>query len=254
MTSGAPDSRARQWSASRVRDLLRAQLLADQVATMPPSEEVLAREYGVSRNTMRDALAMLVSEGLLQRRRGIGTQLLHCRPDRLYDSRHGFVSAMPQMTERIRYVNLDLDLVQSVPYLVKRFGSADQFFVYWERVTVLDGEPIAVWRSHLPATIFASLVDEPPARMETVYSTVARVARIEVGRTCRTIEARPADVATAQRLRVPTNFPMFHVARSIYGSDGTLLELGYGFTRGDRYAVTYDSELDGRASISAAPP
>ena len=45
-----------------------------------PSENELAREYGIGRPTVRQATDLLVREGILQRRRGAGTFVLH-QPD-----------------------------------------------------------------------------------------------------------------------------------------------------------------------------
>ena len=45
-----------------------------------PSERVLAEEYGVARNTIRDALAKLEDENYVRTRRGSGTYIVYERP------------------------------------------------------------------------------------------------------------------------------------------------------------------------------
>jgi len=253
MSRAAESPRAKQGRATRIRDLLRSQILADGAAFMVPSEEGLARQYGVSRNTMREALAMLVTEGLLRRRRGVGTQLVVDRQSRVYGTGRGLAVSLPELAPRISHENLDLEIVPSAPYLARHFGSHEKTFVYWERMTLIDGGPQSIWRSHLPASIFASLVDNPPPPGETVYDTVSAVSGFEVAHTRRTVEARSADAVTARRVHVPAGFPMLHIERSMFGPDGQPLELGYAWTRGDRYAVTYDSDLDPRTSSTGDP-
>ncbi len=249
MSRSAESPRARQGRATRIRDLLRSQILSDGLTFIALSEEVLARQHGVSRNTMREALAMLVAEGLLRRRKGIGTQLLVRRQSRVYGSGRGMAGALPEIAGSISHETLDLEIVISTPYLAARFGPQEDRFVYWERITFLGDEPFAIWRSHLPASIFSALIDHEPDDLTTIYDAIAQVSGMEPARTRRTVEARPADVSTARRMRIPVGFAMFHVERSIFAPDGTPLELGYGWSRGDRYAVTYDSCLDAGTSM-----
>lgn len=57
--------------ASRVRALIEEQNL--EAGMKLPAERQLALQLGVSRNSLREALAKLVSEGVLVSRRGGGT-------------------------------------------------------------------------------------------------------------------------------------------------------------------------------------
>ncbi|OLT15467.1 hypothetical protein BJF78_01960 [Pseudonocardia sp. CNS-139] len=58
----------------RVRDVLRAEILAGRYAGGAlPREDVLIRMFGVSRGVVRDVLALLREEGLVQRLQGAGT-------------------------------------------------------------------------------------------------------------------------------------------------------------------------------------
>lgn len=57
--------------ASRVRALIEEQNL--EAGMKLPAERQLAQQLGVSRNSLREALAKLVSEGVLVSRRGGGT-------------------------------------------------------------------------------------------------------------------------------------------------------------------------------------
>ena len=60
--------------ARRVADVLRQQVLAGGYPTgRLPDEAALVRDFAASRNTIRDALALLAAEGLIERRRGVGT-------------------------------------------------------------------------------------------------------------------------------------------------------------------------------------
>lgn len=247
MSRSAEAPRSRQGRATRVRDLLRSQIVSAEPRFRLPSEEDLAREYHVSRNTMRETLALLVDEGMLRRSKGIGTTLIVERHARTYDAEAGFAAALPQLTPRIENVNVDLEIVPATPYLRARFGPEEEFFVYWERLTILAGAPQAVWRSHLPARTFAILLDNPPAPDKSIYEVIHEISGASVARTRRTVEARAADPMTARLLGVPPSTTALHIERSMFASDGRFMELGYAWVRGDRYAVTYDTEHEAPA-------
>ena len=59
----------------RIAMHLRAQILAGELqpGQRLPAEDLLVGEYDVSRNTLRQALAALESEGLIERKHGLGT-------------------------------------------------------------------------------------------------------------------------------------------------------------------------------------
>src|SRR3954469_8722068 len=50
-----------------------------RAGTLLPDEVGIAKRLGVSRNTVRAAIERLVQEGLLERRRGVGTRVLSAR-------------------------------------------------------------------------------------------------------------------------------------------------------------------------------
>src|SRR5690242_5293763 len=47
-----------------------------------PSSRMLAKDLGVARNTVDDALSQLVADGYVMRRRGAGTFVASCLPER----------------------------------------------------------------------------------------------------------------------------------------------------------------------------
>lgn len=65
-----------------VADALRAHIQAGKYAnaTILPPEFDIAREYQVSRQTVRQALALLVRDGLIETRRGSGSHILRAAP------------------------------------------------------------------------------------------------------------------------------------------------------------------------------
>jgi GntR family transcriptional regulator len=221
--------------------MLRSQVLANDFGGDFPAEDQLAREYQVSRNTVREALTMLVSEGVLRRRRGVGTSLVTSSLTRVYDRGRGFADSISGGRQRIGYRTITLQLVPSVPLLRRRFGSAEREFVFWERLTLLDGEPNATWSSYLPGHLASSLLTHPRRDNLSLDQAFAELPGVHPDRTGRIVQARLADARTAVLLGVEPDSAVLHIERSIYAHDGCLIELGYGSCRGERYAVAYET-------------
>ena len=83
---GAPTTRVVVPKAARiVADALRERILTKEVETGShlPSAETLLEEFGVSRATLREALNVLESEGLVRLRRGPGGGAIVTAPDGL---------------------------------------------------------------------------------------------------------------------------------------------------------------------------
>jgi DNA-binding GntR family transcriptional regulator len=80
--AGQADTVGRAEAVSLVRDLLREHLLhgGRRRGYRLPYEHVLTQQVGCSRNVLREALALLVADGILRRERGRGTHVLTTSP------------------------------------------------------------------------------------------------------------------------------------------------------------------------------
>jgi GntR family transcriptional regulator len=111
----------------RLADELRARITSGEYApgSLLPSEGELAAASGMSRDTVRDALALLRAEGLVTTRRGSGTttrgslpvQTVRVPADATVRAR------MPTADERER-----LRLLEGVPLLVVRTGTGETVY------------------------------------------------------------------------------------------------------------------------------
>ena len=117
-----------------------------------PSERDLAEEYGVSRVTMRQALAELEKDGIIIRERGRGSfvnerprpilQQLKLPSDKIVQSSRSFVDPHPEVVQLTRFEQTDPEIGENLNY------SGPIFYI--KRIFRVNGNPIAVNRIWLP--------------------------------------------------------------------------------------------------------
>jgi DNA-binding GntR family transcriptional regulator len=197
------------------------------------NEIALADRLGLSRPTMRKAIEELVGRGLLVRKRGVGTQVVHGRVRReleltsLYDD---LAAAGKRPATRVL-----LNRVEPAPAEVaEELGVAVGCEVHrLERLRQADGEPLALLRNWLPA----DLLDLDDAELEAggLYEllrrrgTHLRIARQRIG-------ARGARSDEATLLGVSAGHALLTMQRTAYADSGRAVEYGDHCYRPDSYS------------------
>lgn len=153
----------RSGQASLVRDLLREYLLQGGGARgrRLPHEHVLTRELGCSRNVLREALALLVADGLIRRDRGQGTHVLTTSPAISIDGGVDLRAAMlgdiaPRRTEAevdVSYRVLRAGAVPAPALLAGLLGLSPGTGIWHvERLVETGGHRVGHWDAHIVAT------------------------------------------------------------------------------------------------------
>jgi len=196
------------------------------------NESSLAAQLGLSRPTVRQAVAHLVDKGLLVRKRGVGTQVVQSRVRRplkltsLYDD-------LARDSREPRTDVLTHEVVPATAPVAVALGVEPQAPVlHLERLRYAGNEPLALLRNWLPERFAAVAADALAER--GLYALLRdlgvhmRVADQEIG-------ARLADTTEASLLAEPPGAALLTMARTTCDDSGAVVEHGDHLYRASRY-------------------
>lgn len=209
----------------------------DRFATV----EQLGGEFGVALVTVRQALAILEEEGLVNRARGRGTVVLEPPPA---SGRFHLSTALDDLIESTRDTTpriLRTTLAMPPAELVPSGGELAPAYRFMHRVHAIGAQPYAVLRLYLDDRLYRQL---PAARFETDTVVCAlkslKPSPLHSGRQHVAIGRAAAD--DASWLQVPRDSPVARIKRSFKDRKGTLIYLGDVVYRGD--FVSWEMDLD----------
>lgn len=238
ITAGSRTAGSRVAPVRRIRDVLRTRILAGAYGTRPlPSEGQLAADFHASRNIVRDVLALLRTEGLVDRIPGVGTFVVSGKAVQRLDRLRGLAESFDTGCDRVVNQVLLADVVPATPAVAERLlldpGSD---IVALERVRLLDGQPLSLDASYLPADIGRPLLDMD-LRRHDVFGLLEGELGQSLGAATLSIEAIAADRTVADLLHVSGGFPLLFFERLAYTDSGRPIDLEFVRYRGDRMSL-----------------
>lgn len=231
-----PLRRPRADQARQVADVLRHQIHAGTYDDGLPAEQELAREFFVSRNTVREALAVLKNEGLIDRGPKVGTHVAQRKFDHGLDALVGLKETFKDYGE----VHNEVRAVQRLaapPAVARRLQlePGDQV-VFVERLRYLGDLPLSLDLTYLVPDLGARVV-EHPLETNDVFALIERVSGRRLGSATLALEAVSADAHSAATLQLPTGAPLLMLERLTSLDDGRPVDLEYIRMRGDRITM-----------------
>lgn len=217
--------------ATRLQQLIEDGVLP--VGSRLENEVELAERLGVSRPTMRRAIAYLVERGMLVRRRGVGTQVVHPKVRRpveltsLYDD-------LAKSGQEPRTEVLLLEVRRAPDHVAEALGAPAGLDVTWiERLRHAGGEPLAIMHNAVPCDLLALTEDDLARRgLYELLRAAGRVPRMAT----QTVGAKAATAAEARQLGEHRGAPMLTMVRTAWDEAGRAVEYGSHVYRASRYS------------------
>lgn len=202
-------------------------------ARLPPEVD-LARQTGVSRYTMRQAIDALVRDGSLRRERGRGTTVAepqHAQElGRFYSFARDFAALGCRPSSRVlrlRRVQVQADTRDAMGF------AADERALELVRLRLLDDEPVILETSIMPASLLPAVTRADVAG-GSLYDLLADHAGVTVTHADEEVRAVVLDAEAAARLAVPAGSAGFCVERRTYAGERAV-ERRTSLIRADRY-------------------
>lgn len=198
-----------------------------------PSERKLARLHDVSLMTARHALATLELEGVVERRRGIGTFV---SPPKIHFNK--LMSYTEQMRARSLTAGSKIlfsEIVDDEPDATARLSLPPKSpILKLQRLRRAAGEPFALETCHFSAKQFAGLLDASLER-ESLFKILERDYKVVLGYADEEVDATAADPRTSESLGVPKREPLLRIRQVIYSTKGAAIVYVLGLYRSDRH-------------------
>lgn len=221
-----------------------------------PGEHALADQFKVARITIRKAMEMLVADGLVSRRPGLGTWPVRGKaraegmaaagkPQKAHLT--GLLENIVNMGRRTSVQVLDSALVSASPSVAEALRIDIGAPVYKSlRVRSTDAGPLSYITTYVPQAV-ADFTREDLEREPMLM--LLESAGVEFGGATQTISARLADAQIAHHLDVSLGSALLSVTRVVHDMEDRPVQLLLGLYRPDRYQ--YQLQLSRVGSIDA---
>ncbi|MFD0522833.1 GntR family transcriptional regulator [Paractinoplanes durhamensis] len=197
------------------------------------NEVDLAERLGVSRPTTRRAIQYLVERGMLVRKRGVGTQVVHPKVRRPVELSSLYDDLIAGAKEPHTTV-LDLKVVAADATVAAALNLPIGTEVTWiERLRFAGGEPLALMHNAIPRDVLevtpADLAERGLYELLRRAGHVPRIATQVIG-------ARSATATEARTLEEKRGASLLTMTRTAWDDRGRALEYGSHLYRASRYS------------------
>jgi GntR family transcriptional regulator len=220
-----------------LRDLIRRDDYRD--GKLLPDEVTLARQLGISRNTLRAGIIRLTYEGLLERKAGVGTRVA---PPRSLQSGIGewqsFTHEMERKGIAVQTFEMNVKTVAANSTVAETLNiDQGREVLRLDRLRGWDDEPVVHFCSYLHPRL--ALTGEEDFR-RPLYEIIEQESGVVADHAREEMRAVPADVSMARLFRARKGTPLLQRSRVVYDASGRPIEYAIVHYLSNRFTLTLD--------------
>ena len=222
----------------QVRETLRDQIKTG--ALIPgqklPSEDELAGQFGVSRMTVRRGVTDLTDEGLLYRRRGIGTFVTQFHVERDHNKLTDFFETARAEGFETEVKLLGREVVPAKLMIANELAlQENEPVIRIQTLRLANDLPVTIYDEYVPYKLRHELLTED-LQSRPAWQILEQSGLV-IKRAVQKIEARGADEEAARLLSIEVDSPILFKNRVIYTEDGTPVEVILCYNHGNIYSA-----------------
>ena len=232
--------------ADHLRDAIEKGRLAENEQV--PSETMMVEHYGVARMTVRHAIQVLQSEGLVLAEHGRGVFVRPRPPVRRLASdrfarrnrelgKAAFIAEAEQAGSRPEVDSIIIREERPARDISARLGTTRKVLARHRRY-LLDGQPVETAVSYIPLDIATGAITEANTGPGGIYARLE-----ETGHTLdhfdEDVRARMPLPDETRALRLAQGVPVFHLVRTAYDTEGRAVEVCDTIMAADAYVLAY---------------
>ena len=204
-----------------------------------PDQIELAKEFDVSRMTLKKAIDMIAMEGLIFKKRGVGTFVLKSSLWNNGDSKFNDYNGLTEQFGHHRIVSkkIDFDIVFPDEKLqsLLMIGASDPVY-HVQRLRIVDDKPYILEDSYFVASVITQLKAEHLDG--SIYGYIRDELDLKIGGAYRKIHADVANGLDIKELNCDVHTPILEVEQVVYLDNGTPFEYSTSRNRFDTRSYT----------------
>jgi len=210
----------------QLSELLREQIESRELkpGELAPSEYALCKKYHLSRNTVKQAVAKLVNEGLLYRHQGKGTFVAEKKTFHNLTTTLSFqaeVVGMKKFSETILKTAKEIVAPPSICKLLEIPGGSTVFFI--QRIRNVDNQPFAFQTSYLPQSLCPGLLNRD-LKHESLFKLLTEFYHHQISYADEILQCAKADKFESIALDINEGDSIFRLERKTRLQNNKIIE------------------------------
>ncbi len=229
---------------AQVEKMLREMIEAPEYQNnaLLPNEMLLAKQLGISRNTVRQALNKLVYEGLLIRKKGVGTRVADRSVNTRAQNWLSFSQEMKASGIEIKNFDLQVSWVEADEHVASFFNvPVGKKILKLERLRGRVEYPFVYFVSYFHPRIGMTGNED---FSKPLYEILEKEHAVIVKLSQEEISASLAGEKIGRILGISAASPVLRRKRFVYDPGGRPVEYNLGYYRADSFSYTIESERE----------
>ncbi len=206
----------------QIEGILKSKILTGDLKDgdrLPPENE-LSKQFGVSPQTVRQALSFLVGEGLIDRRPGIGTTVKKSSDEKITLSLSGKMDDLLSVGLETETRVLRFEVIRGFDKAIRslKLNLTDPI-CFIEKVRYRKTIPMMVVDEYAPQSLIGGYLENKKS-MGSLYCILAQKRGVALKEAVQTIESSTADQRIASLLQIEMGSPLFHMERTFFDESG----------------------------------